>query len=306
MRWLPAAAVFAALSVQPAAAQDDDWLRLAPATPWNLDYAEDSCALRRVFGEEGQQVFLELRQYQPGEVMQLIVTSDDIRRRDSAFDFRSARGVTANFIPDNEPYNHGRPMGVDNDNWGKGFISRIGILTGAERDLDTQLTLRQGVDLAITDERREERENEITGLAVGNAFREDFVLETGAMRAPMEAMRACLDELLTHWGIDAEAQKNLLRPVRPLGIERWARELQERYPMEMLRRGQQAIVNVRLTVGEDGRATGCAVQNSLNEATFDELACELLLEHSRFEPALDGNGDPITSYWVTRVIYSIG
>lgn len=290
----------------PVSAQDDDWLQLAPATNWVLDYAEDSCALRRAFGEEGQQVLLELRQYSPGDSMQVIVTSDDIRRNDSGFRFRSSRGVTANFVPDTEPYNIGRPLGIDNGDWGEGFIASLGIFPARERALAARLASEQDVTLQITDERRTERENEITGFAVGDGFREDFVLLTGSMRPPMNAMRECLDELLLHWGIDAEAHRNLLRPARPLRMEVWSRELQERYPTDMLRAGEQAIVNVRLTVNEEGRASDCSVQNSLNEPTFDELACELLLEHSRFEPALDGNGDPITSYWVTRVIYYMG
>lgn len=289
-----------------ATAQDEDWLQLAPASNWVLDYAQDSCALRRAFGEEGQQVLLELRQYSPGDRMQVIVTSDDIRRIDSGFRFRTSRGVTANFIPDTEAYNIGRPLGIDNGEWGEGFIAMLGIFPARERALAARLAMEQDVSLQITDERRAERENEITGFAVGDAFREDFVLLTGNMRPPMNAMRECLDELLTHWGIDAEAHRNLLRPARPLEMEVWARELQERYPTSMLRRGEQAIVNVRLTVNEAGRAADCSVQNSLNEPTFDELACELLLEHSRFEPALDGNGDPISSYWITRVIYTMG
>lgn len=297
----------AMLSVSaPALAQDDDRLQLAPATNWVLDYAQDSCALRRAFGEEGQQVLLELRQYAPGDRMQVIVTSDDIRRIDRGFRFRTSEGVTANFVPDTEPYNIGRPLGIDNGEWGEGFIAMLGIFPARERALAAQLASEQRISLQIADERRAERENEITGFAVGGAFREDFILLTGNMQPPMNAMRECLDELLTHWGIDAEAHRNLLRPARPLEMEVWARELQERYPTSMLRRGEQAIVNVRLTVNETGRAADCSVQNSLNEPTFDELACELLLEHSRFEPALDGNGDPITSYWVTRVIYAMG
>ena len=90
------------LPLSAASAQYDDWLRLPQAGPWVMDYAEDSCALRSLFGEEGQQVYLELRQYQPGELMQLIVSSDDFRRRDRGFSFRSNRGVTANFIPDSD------------------------------------------------------------------------------------------------------------------------------------------------------------------------------------------------------------
>ncbi|WP_338240370.1 TonB family protein [Aurantiacibacter hainanensis] len=300
------ALVLAVLPLSAAHAQYDDWLRLPKTGPWVMDYAQDSCALRSLFGEEGQQVYLELRQYQPGEAMQLIVSSDDLRRSDRGFSFRSSRGVTANFIPDSEPHDHGRPMPIAIDGYGEGYISQIGILTAEERRLDTQLTVTQGVDLAITQERREERENEITGLAVGRAFNEDFVLETGEMRSPMNAMRTCMDELLTHWGIDAEAHKSLVRRVRPLEIESWARRLQEEYPRDMLYRGEQAIVNIRLTVDESGRPSDCAVQNSLNEPTFDELACEMLLRHARFESAIAGNGEPIASYWVTRVIYTIG
>ena len=294
-----------AVSGSPALAQDEDWRQLPPATQWNLDYADDSCALRRLFGEEGSQVFLELRQFQPGEAMQVIVTSDDIRRLDRGYRFRTSDGVTANFVPDTEAYNVGIPMGIGMGQWGEGFIAQISVLTARERALNEQLQASQRVNLSITDERRDARENEITGLAIGNAFRDDIVLQTGNMHAPMTAMRECMDELLTHWGIDAEAHRGLLRQAQPLELERWARRLQEEYPMHLLARGEQAIVNVRITVGVDGRASACAVQTSLNEADFDELACELLLRHSRFEPALDGNGNPITSYWVTRVIYTL-
>jgi hypothetical protein len=301
------AAMLAAVTVAgtPAFAQDDDWRQLPPATQWNLDFADDSCALRRLFGEEDTQVFLELRQFQPGETMQLIVTSDDIRRLDRGYRFRTSDGVTANFVPDDEAHNVGMPMGIGMGQWGEGIITQTSVLTARERALDEQLLASQGVNLRISDERRDERENEITGLAIGNAFREDIDLQTGNMHAPMVALRECLDELLTHWGIDAEAHRGLLRPAQPLELEHWARRLQEESPMDLLARGEQAIVNVRITVGVDGRASACAVQTSLNESDFDELACELLLRYSRFEPALDGNGDPITSYWVTRVIYTV-
>lgn len=290
----------------PAHAQDDDWLRLSPATPWTLDYAEDSCALRRVFGEEGQQVFMELRQFQPEGAMQLVVASKDIGRRSDPARIRQRRPITATFTPDDELDEHEDILGISHSEWGDGYIMHVDILTGRERQLSRHLVETQNVGLVQSAERREMREREITGLAVGHAFRKDIVLQTGSMHEPMEAMRTCLDELLTHWGLDAEAQRGLLRQVRAIDIDDWARELQQRYPANMLRRGQQAVVNVRLTVDEVGRASNCAVQSNLNDATFDELACELLLEHGRFEPALDGNGDPIESYWVNRVVYMIG
>ncbi len=53
---VPAVALVA--MAPPAAAQDDNAYMLAPASHWNLDMAEESCGLQRVFGPEGNQVYL--------------------------------------------------------------------------------------------------------------------------------------------------------------------------------------------------------------------------------------------------------
>ncbi len=52
-------------------------LTMEPKSPWVLDYAEDSCALRRTFQHEGRETELEMRSFGPGEDMQFIVISKD-------------------------------------------------------------------------------------------------------------------------------------------------------------------------------------------------------------------------------------
>jgi hypothetical protein len=42
-------------------------LVLAPSTPWNLNYADDSCQLARGFGQGADQVILYLEQFSPGQ-----------------------------------------------------------------------------------------------------------------------------------------------------------------------------------------------------------------------------------------------
>lgn len=291
------AAMFALQPAQVSAQQEP--VRLAPSMNWNLDYAEDSCALRRLFGPEGQQVFLTLRQYGPSAEPTMTVSSADFRRRGSL------RDLAITFAPDDAPDTDHMPMAIEVEGFGEGVLVSTSLYRASQREFSSALLNSQQIALAVADEVRDAREAEIDGIAISGLFRQPVFLETGSLHRAMTAMRSCIDELLNHWGVDAEAHRSLLRPVQPVDQERWARELIERYPSNLLRRGEQAYVRIRLNVSVEGRATSCAVQSRLNDAEFDELACELLIQHSRFNPALDGNGDPIPSFWQTAVIYAI-
>lgn len=74
------------LSAQGAAAQD--LIQLDPVSSWIMNYDDDSCALQRQFGPEGQQVFLELRQFGPGDELQVTAASNDLAVGSGAFSVR--------------------------------------------------------------------------------------------------------------------------------------------------------------------------------------------------------------------------
>lgn len=293
------AAALTAVSLPAHAQSRDDVVSLAPATNWNLDYAEDSCALRRLFGEEGQEVYLTLRQYGPSSGFDTTISSADFRRRSHM------RGLEITYAPDSRPDDDFEPMGIEVEGFGDGVMVSTSLLPAHQRELSNDLQRSQQVALAVTDEARDAREAEIEGIEFSGLFRQPIFLETGSLHPAMTAMRSCVDELLNHWEIDVEAHRDLLRPVRSLDQENWVRPIIENYPSAMLNRGEQAMVRVRLNVSEEGRATACAVQSRINDETFDELACAMLLQHARFEPALDGDGNPIASFWQTAVIYRI-
>lgn len=64
------------------------------------------------------------------------------------------------------------------------------------------------------------------------------------------------------------------------------------YPREALRAKQQGIVRVALLVGPDGRVQSCSLIRSSGTRLLDDAACTLLLRRTRFDPALDAQGQP--------------
>ena len=289
MRFLAAAAVLSSLSAQPLIAQDQDVLKtLVPASNWVLDYAEDSCALRRAFGEEGSQVFLEMRQFAPNDSLQVIVSSDDIAYR--------RRQPSLQFLPDPAKAEKLDVMAIENDSWGEGFLLNTSVRTAPDGET-------MNAEYWAPDE-RDARESSITGISVKNAFREDFVLRTGSLAKPFNAMRECINELLSHWNLDPEVQRSLLRPVSPRNYEESARALIDQgYPYAMARKGEQTAMRIRMAVDASGKGTICKAQMQIGHPEFEKAACDLLMRRLEFNPALGRDGEPVASYWTISIVY---
>lgn len=122
----------------------------------------------------------------------------------------------------------------------------------------------------------------------------------------MVAMRACLDELMTHWGIDAKAHRTLSRAVTAFEWENWVPKVAATYPVGMLFEGKSGIVRARLIVDETGKPVSCHLQMKAQDTAFEKTACDRLMKFARFLPALDAAGRPITSYWTETIQYLFG
>jgi len=95
------------------------------------------------------------------------------------------------------------------------------------------------------------------------------------------------------------------RPARPKGQGSWAARIQENYPSAALRKEIEGTVGVRVTVGPDGRVSGCTVSGSSGSGDLDSAACEGMQRYARFEPALDNAGNPTSGSFSTRIVYKI-
>ena len=62
---------------------------------------------------------------------------------------------------------------------------------------------------------------------------------------------------------------------------------------------------VRVTVGPDGKVTDCQITSSSGHADLDATACEKIRSRARFNPAMDGEGQPTTGSYSNRVRWVI-
>jgi hypothetical protein len=82
------------------------------------------------------------------------------------------------------------------------------------------------------------------------------------------------------------------------------RQVAQEFPAGPLTRDQPGRVNLRLIVDERGEPSECFVEPPVLPE-YRETACEQILKYARFKPALDADGHPIASYFVTSIIYVI-
>ena len=84
---------------------------------------------------------------------------------------------------------------------------------------------------------------------------------------------------------------------------RWATN--DDYPARAQREEREGTTGFRVTIGTDGRVTGCSVTSSSGHADLDEETCKLVTRRARFDPALDRDGNPTTGSYSNRVRWQI-
>ncbi len=287
-RCLIVAAGIAAVICQPAAANEP--LALEPSSPWELTYEADSCALRRTFGEGDQQTQLEMRRFAPGINLQTTIAS---RARMTRRNFR------LRFGDEGEWEDHENPLYAYFDDNFEGVIFRHTLLSPRVGP-DEPPSLPAGIDLATMEA---EAAATLDSLSISRAFGDELVLETGPLKKPILLLNECIDELMTHWGIDVEAHKTLARSAAPIDLAQAARMIG--YPPKMVQRSLPGLVNIRLDIDETGRVTECHIQMPLSDPEFEESSCADIQHAFEFDPALDKDGKPLKSYYVTSVRFEI-
>lgn len=93
-------------------------------------------------------------------------------------------------------------------------------------------------------------------------------------------------------------------PLRVLGSEAAWVSIDD-YPAAARAAGEQGAVTLRLTVGIDGRASGCEVIASSGSAALDETSCTLAQRRARFTPAIGADGKPASGTIERRLRWSL-
>jgi hypothetical protein len=283
--------VLLACCVLPLAAHAvDQPIPMGPTSNWVVDYAEGSCVLRRTFGSGKDNAFLELHQVGPGDGYELRIGSDTLSR--SRGTPRIRYGSDEDWVEPHAPFD---------------------FAAGDWHGLRFAGSLRPDVPESAgratppwPDAERDARETAVDRLTIAGTFEQDVTLEVGRMHAPLEAMRTCTRELVTHWGLDPTVQDTLSRRASPIRQVDWARRTIDAYPIAMIRQNKSARLPIRLIVGADGKPTSCVAGKGFADPAFETAACASSMRYARFEPALDAEGQPVASYFITTIVYQLG
>lgn len=282
---------------------DKEPLRLKPTSKWTVDYSEERCTLVRQFGEGDETSLVYFRRYSPDEAFKLTIAGKPFERGKDYYSANIQFGPNEQiqereYLPGTLPSDKPLPSLV--------FSGPIR-LEGPRLAADARKSASPGAQTespAAQQPIDEARRAAITYLMVSKPLRRPVILETGPMAKPMAALSQCVDELLTHWGIDLEKHKSLRQTVEPVGSPgNWLRS--EDYPIEMLSEGQPGLIDFRLNIDEKGGVTSCHIQSTTRPKEFDNAVCKVLVRRAKFTPALDANGQPLASYWQNRVRFQI-
>ncbi len=255
---------------------------LKPATPWYMDWTPKTCTLYRGFGNPKRPDLLRIERVGPTTEFQLIMTSDQFRSFDHTTRLRLQ-------------YGQGTPIEEDRALPGKAKTgqSSIFISTTAVMPFEEGQVEMIAPGMAIL---REAATSSISAL-----FNSRIVtFDTGKLDKPFAQMRKCTDDLVKTWGFDPEQQSRFVRRAEPANSPaKWLTS--NDYPREMLAAGKQAIIKFRLNVDERGAPTSCDIQRAFGDPVFDKLSCQAMMRRARFLPALDENGRPAPSYFLSTI-----
>lgn len=259
-----------------------------PSSKWVADYQLETCRLMRQFGEGDNAVILLMTRLSPGESFDLVVAGKPIKS------FSSRPDLQIQFGP-NEA--------VQKRTFSDGTLQKLPaiLLNGAMGVAPYNPDLPANENAPSVDE---ERLAAIRTLTISRGGGKKIVLEVGDLKKPFVAFGACVDDLVKSWGIDVEQNKHLMRrPVAKNEPGKWLSSSD--YPEEMLVKRQPALVNFRLMIDDKGNISSCHIQRSTYRKEFDDAVCNAVRKRAKFDPALDADGNPVSSYWLNSVRFQM-
>jgi hypothetical protein len=268
-----------------------------PSSKWVLDYAEERCTLARNFGSGAEVVFLRIDSFGSETGFRLTLAGKGVPQPGVPAIAGSYR-----LTSDPEDRDVGMFLGTLGEDKLPAASLAISFLPYTEiADGQRMSTVERQAYLLRRNRPEPAFDARVDSIRIGFGKGRSIELHLENMAKPIEAMRACIDDLYKSWGMDPQAQRSLSRLAQPLPST--LKHVQKNYPDAALMRGVNAIVPVRLLIDANGAAKTCVVQSPDAPAEFKQAVCDNL--SGKFAPALDAAGEPVASMYNTTVQYLI-
>ncbi len=278
-------------------AKRDGAVLLKPISPWNIDYGESRCRLGRLFGSQTERHAIFFEQGSPSRSFTLTAGGPKLKR------LSRAGHIDIGMESDEPMARYERVARAELGEFGPAVImQRLVIHDGPVDDQPTYAEESGSEERERRPRLRlDESEAEAINRIVLKRGKRVVSFETGNMKAPFEALNECARNLLYIWGLDAETH-DLYTPVSWINARTVVKRIQGRYPSTALRKGEQGIFRMRVIVEPDGSVSGCHIDNATKTEKLQSPACQEM-QRAKFLPALDAQGQPMRSYYMTSITY---
>ena len=270
---------------------------LAPLSPWAVDFGENRCRLARTFGDADNKHVAIFDQFGPSRRFVLTLAGPSFRK------FRGRTETITRYSDSQEPF-ESLPYAGDLGDFGKAIIFRGLGLTGPLSSGENEAAALPGPSSFSTAFLLDvDAANAVEFVSVRQRKRE-VRLQTGDLGDAFKVLNDCTMGLVESWGLDRAAHLSARSLPKWLNEEEIAKGIAGRYPNRALRKGESGFVNLRVMVSEAGTMTECVVENVTEAQALDSPACAEMRK-AEFEPALDAEGQPMKSFYQTRITYRI-
>ncbi len=262
-----------------------------------MEYADGSCRLIRNFGDGQEEITLALERFSPDPVVDIGLAGSAIKAK------RGAAIATVAFAPSGSKQKRSLFHSALADGHVAYMIRAASLLDTPDQSKMSQKERDEINRSPVVPEKELAAAKSVDTLAVSNGFEQPFEVQLGPMIAPMTAMQSCIDELMTHWDIDAKAHRTLTRRATPTKTDKMMEALLENWPDGPLARQLGGFVRFRLLIDRNGRPINCTITLPSGPKEYIELACQTLMRRLRFSPALDAQGQPIASFYANTIVF---
>lgn len=268
---------------------------LEPRTPWNVDFGEQRCRLARVFDDGEDRHLLLIDQGGPSSRFHFSVSGPAFKNFDRPSEITVQFGA---FEPDKDRFPY---LGTTKDVGTSLIYSGLdfgGHGEEAGQDGEDPSMYRQPFPLIDVEMARK-----VDSITVRQG-RRVVELATGNLGEPISVLNECARNIVRVWGFDPDEQATMTRRARWLDRRKVSRLIAHSYPNKALRRGEQGIFRLRATIEIDGSVSECFIDKATLTDSLESPACKGMAK-AQFEPALDKDGNPMRSFYLTTISYRI-
>lgn len=250
--------------------------------PWTVDYDRDSCHLLARFGTGNDETLIRFTRYAPEDKFELGLYRKRLWTRGT---MRTETKI--NFGLESElayPLN--------------GETGAMQALLFGSRRIDGWSPKKYSDEPPPISREQEAR---VTGFTFTMKGWSPARLEFGSLTKPFAQLRDCMTNLVKSWGYDPAVQAALSRKVTPATPpQQWITDRD--YPRNASPTGG-SIVQFRLDVDEGGKVADCFILARGGPTEFTKLTCGLLRQRAKLNVALDAQGKPIRSFYISTVFW---